>query len=284
MKMRMERGVLLTGMVIALCAGLPLAAQNDEKPKRAAFLMAGGSRSFLGVGVVEVTPDRAKALRLSDEHGVEITKVDEESPAAKAGLKAQDVVLEYNGQRIEGVEQFIRFVRETPSGRAVKLQVNRGGQAMTVSPVLESRKMRMIDIGDTHIAVPEIPEIPEIRIPDIPRPPMAWRTATLGIEAESLPEQLAEYFGVREGVLVRSVSKGSPAEKAGLKAGDVIVRVGDKAVASPTEVSRAVRAADGASVALTLVRDRKQMSLSVTPAQESGTGRPRGRAVRLQEQ
>jgi len=89
-------------------------------------------RSFLGVGVTEVNTGRAKALNLKEERGVEISRVQDNSPAEKAGLKVGDVVLEYNGQRVEGIEQFVRLVRETPAGErrrswftaAVRRQVN----------------------------------------------------------------------------------------------------------------------------------------------------------------
>ena len=94
------------------------------------------------------------------------------------------------------------------------------------------------------VDIPRI-EIPDIRIPDVPRPVVSWRSSILGIEGESLDSQLADFFGVKEGVLVRSVVKGSAAEKAGLKAGDVIVRVDDTKVATPREVSSAVREGTG---------------------------------------
>src|SRR5687768_6464668 len=77
-----------------------------------------GSRTYLGVNVAEVDTDRARELKLKEERGVEIKKVEPGSPAEKAGLKEADVVLEYNGQRVEGTESFMRMVRETPSGRA----------------------------------------------------------------------------------------------------------------------------------------------------------------------
>src|SRR5271166_6318174 len=67
--------------------------------------------SYLGIGVAEIDAERAKALNLKEVHGVEVKSVDHDSPAAKAGLKEADVVVEYNGQRIEGTEQFVRLVR-----------------------------------------------------------------------------------------------------------------------------------------------------------------------------
>jgi serine protease Do len=244
-------------------------------------VVIGGSGSYLGVGVAEINAERARALNLKEEHGVEITKVDDESAAAKAGLKEHDVVLSYNGQRVEGTEQFIRYVRETPPGREVKLLISRNGATQTVAATISQRKNRVWSRGgDFHF------EMPEIRVPDVPNVFTSWRSGMLGIEAESLSPQLAEFFGVKDGVLIRSVMKNSPAEKAGLKAGDVLIKVDDKAVSSPQEVTRAVRGRDGKkTLPLTLYRDRREMTLSVTlEDDETGPKPGRGRAVRLRNE
>jgi serine protease Do len=100
---------------------------------------------------------------------------------------------------------------------------------------------------------------------------MSWRSTILGVEAEALDSQLAQFFGVKEGVLVRSVVKGSPAEKAGIRAGDVIVRVDDTKVATPREVTSAVRGAKSRkTVNLTAVREKREMNFPV-PVEESGS-------------
>ncbi|MCX6636269.1 MAG: PDZ domain-containing protein, partial [Acidobacteria bacterium] len=164
--------------------------------ERAVRLSLGGS--FLGVGVAEVDAERAKALKLKEERGVEITNIEEGSPAAKAGLQKGDVVLEFNGQRVEGTEQFVRLVRETPAGRQIKLSVNRGGVAQTVAATVEQRKLTGRSGGFVmpRISIPEI----HVQMPDIPTAMMSWRSSMLGIEAESISSQLAGYFGVKEGV------------------------------------------------------------------------------------
>lgn len=226
--------------------------------------LSGGS--FLGIAVSEVDSERAKALNLREEYGVEITRVEDESPAAKAGLKIGDVVLEYNGQRVEGIDQFMRLVHETPPGREVKLSVSRNGSAQTILVKTASRKAWAVKSGDMMKSF-EFPNIviPDIQIPDVPKAYMSWRSSMLGIEAESIDSQLAQYFGVKEGVLVRSVIKGSAAEKAGLKAGDVITRVDGNNVSNPREISSAIRAARAKkNTTLTLVRERKEMAVAVT--------------------
>lgn len=248
---------------VAIATGLPVwGYQPQPDPAPVVITRSATSGSYLGVGVAELTQDRVRALNLKEERGVEITRVEDESPASKAGLKTGDVVLEYNGQRVEGLEQFMRLVRETPAGREVKLSITRSGSPQQIAVKTESRKAWTAARAEP-VEIPRI-ELPSIRIPDIARANMSWRSTVLGIEAESLDSQLAEFFGVREGVLVRSVVKGSAAERAGLKAGDVIVKVDDTKVATPREVTSAVRSSKSRkNVSITAMREKREMSFSV---------------------
>jgi serine protease Do len=232
------------------------------------FQLAGLSQSsYMGVNLADIDSDRARALKLRDVHGVEITRIEDNSPAAKAGLKTGDVVLEYNGQRVEGMEQFGRFVRETPAGREVKLAISREGNMQTVPVTLAARKNAMPQLfsgtwpGNMH----EFQfNMPEINI-DLPNVYTMSRTSMLGVEAESLNPQLAEFFGVKEGVLVRSVTKDSAAEKAGMKAGDVIVKVDQEKVTNASELSGAIRAARSKTTfPVQIVREHREMTLNVT--------------------
>ena len=230
--------------------------------------------TYLGVNLAEIDAGRAKELKLKDDYGVEITRVEENSPAEKAGIKPGDVVQEYNGQRVEGMEQFGRMVRETPPGREVKLTISRNGATQTLVAVLGSRKYRFS--GN----FPPGFELPEFHMPDIPQIYTATRSAMLGVEAEALGSQLAVYFGVKDGVLVRSVLDNTPAQKAGIKAGDVITKVDGMAVSAPSELSNAVRTANAKrTYAIELVRDRKPVTLSVTVEDRSERSIPRGRVV-----
>jgi len=233
--------------------------------------------SFLGVGLQEITSDRAKQLKLPEEAGVEVTRVDANSPASTAGIKEGDVILQYNGQRIEGAEQLTRMVRETPAGRDVKLQIFRNGATQNLTAKIGSHPAPFAPLQQGQLVFPTEP--PQIQrqgpeVPGLPRIAPA-RPATggglLGIEAEPLSDQLAGYFGVKEGVLVRSVAKGSAAEKAGLKAGDVITRVGDTKVANPADVTRALGRNQQVSIAIT--RDHREMTLNASPAAQPGVER-----------
>ena len=125
-----------------------------------------------------------------------------------------------------------------------------------------------------------------MNMPDVPNAFLSWRSGMLGVEAESLSPQLADFFGVKEGVLIRSVGKGTPAEKAGLKAGDVVQKVDDAKVTSPMEITQAIRGLDGKrNVQLTVVRERKEISVPVTldDMQPRGERAPKVRTVRVEE-
>ena len=259
---------LRAAVLLGLLAGLPLAAFQQQSHAGApetgstylAFAGEGGA-SFLGVSVAEVDAERAKALKLPAEEGVEITLVKADSPAEKAGLKVGDVVLEYNGERVEGMEQFGRMVRETPAGRKAVLQISRGGSLLTLTAVIGSR---VGPYGGNIMVMPRL-EMPEFHMPDIPEGFPAWRSGMLGIETESLNPQLADFFGVKQGVLIRSVASGSPAEKAGVKAGDVLTKVDDQDVTTPGQVSSAIQAARKKhGVSLRLVRNRHDMTVTAT--------------------
>ncbi len=233
-------------------------------------LLGPHSGSFLGVGVEEVDSARAKELKLKDEHGVEIRRVDPDSAAEKAGLKEHDVVLEYNGQRVEGVEQFTRMVRETPVGRAVKLLISRDGNNQTLTATLGRRKEATARAWS--FAVPNPPAPPMI---DVPRPMIMTRTTRIGVETEAVSGQLAEFFGVKEGVLVRSVDRDSIAEKAGVKTGDVITKIDGNRVRQARDLSEELRSAgDRKTIPLTVVRNKKEMTLNLElPERSSDTHR-----------
>lgn len=253
----------------ASCAllSVPLPAFEPNPEKTVIVARMGGS--FIGVGVSEIDTDRAKVLKLREEHGVEVTRVEDDGPAAKGGMRLGDVILEYNGQRLEGAEQLLRLVRETPPGREVKLSISRGGSLQTLSVRTGARKAWAAKA--TEMAGMEMAEF---HLPDIPKAFMTWRSAALGIEAESVENQLAEYFGVKQGVLIRSVAKGSAADRAGLKAGDVITRADTTEVASPKEVTHVLRASKGRrELPLRVTRERREMTFTV-PLDEDRAGIP----------
>jgi len=251
----------------------PRAATN-----RSIYIHKSGS-SYLGIGVAEVDGERAKSLGLKEVRGVEVKSVASDSPASKAGLKDGDVVLEYNSQRIEGTEQFVRLVRETPVDRQVRLQVWRNGATLDLTATIGHRTENFTihgDDGDEFSVeippMPPMPPMPEVApMPDFPHAMSSVRSGMLGIESETLGSQLAEFFGVKEGVLVRSVIKSSAAEKAGIRAGDVIVKVDGETVTSPREITSVLRAArTKRTFPVVVVREKKEVTLTVTLESSGG--------------
>jgi serine protease Do len=224
---------------------------------------------WLGVEIGEVTAEKAKDLKLSTVRGVMVMDVEPDSPAAKAGLKDNDVIMQYDGQTVEGTVQFRRLVRETPAGRTVTLGISRNGNTQNVSVDLGDRsaffekkmKGKMRDF-DNALAF----SIPN---PDFSfaAPVMEGRSPLLGIGAEDLSGQLGTYFGAPDGtgILVREVRPGMAAEKAGLKAGDVIVKVDGKPVRTLADLRTQLRDKGvQKSVSLGILRKGAEMNVAVT--------------------
>lgn len=207
--------------------------------------------SYVGVTLADMDPDRAAILKLGENRGVELKGVEEGSPADLAKLEPGDILLSYNGENVLGAQQLVRLVQETPSGRKVKIQFWREGKVhstvvTTASPPLSLPER---DLYSTFI--------------DIPRPVLVWRNLLLGIEFEQVDSQFAEYFGVSGGVLIRAVAKDSPAEKSGLRTGDVILSVRHKDLVTARDLTAGFRQ-QGASVTVTLMRNHKRVDLMLT--------------------
>jgi serine protease Do len=269
-----------TALIAAGVAAPGASAQvATTAPRARAAQIVRTERAYLGIGVRDVDSETAKKLNLKEVRGVEITNVEENSPAAKAGIKEGDV--EYNGQQVEGGEQLSRLVRETPIGRQVKLGVSRGGSMQTLAATIEASKGPQVYIaGGNPVAIPEIhvPDVRAFRIPDFENMPGftgTFQGARLGIIGEPLAnqEQFAEFLGVKEGVLVKQVTKNSAAEKAGIKAGDVITKVEETKVNASGDITRALRDLRGKkTITVTVVRAKKEMPITVTIETASGPG------------
>jgi serine protease Do len=216
-------------------------------------------RGWLGVGLGELTPERAKALKLTSEAGVEVTHIDENSPASRAGLKEGDVILEIDGQKVTGGEEFARTIGESTPGSKVGLGVWRGGSKQSLTATLESRPMQYIQ---TMPPLPAMPPMPFGVFSEGPFSVLTVESPRIGFEGETLTPQLAQFFGVKEGVLVRTVSPKTPAEKAGLKAGDIIFKVSGTPVSSPREISGLVHSSHKTAT-FTVMRNHKELLLNV---------------------
>jgi serine protease Do len=232
----------------------------------------GEGPSWLGVETQEVTAENAKELKLPAERGVVVAEVTKDSPAAKAGLKEKDVVTEVNGQRVEGAAQFRRMIREIPPGRAAQLTVWRDGRAQTLSATLgkaEERHDKWMGATPGAFAF----RMPEVQIPEMPSMDLGEGMGMviagrprLGIDAEDIGGQLGSFFGAPdgEGILVRSVNSGSAAEKAGMKAGDVITSFNGERVRSLGDLRQKLASQNDAKTAkIGVLRNRSEVTLSV---------------------
>jgi serine protease Do len=223
---------------------------------------------WLGVEIGEVTAEKAKDLKLTAERGVVVMDVEPDGPAAKAGLKENDVIMEYDGQVVEGTVQLRRLVRETPTGRTMALVISRNGAMQNVSVELGERsaffekrmKGKMRDFDNAFA----------FSMPNqdftLAMPPMDARMPSLGINAEDLSGQLGSYFGAPDGtgILIREVRVGTAAAKAGLQAGDVIVKVDGKPTRTLADLRAELRGkSDQKTVALGIIRKSAEMSVTV---------------------
>lgn len=256
------------------------ASTRGSAPRARALEVFTGRGSQVGITIHDVGEDDAKAGKLSSQTGVVVDDVTEDSPAEKAGIKKGDVVVEFDGERVRSVRQFTRLVQETPAGRKTPVVLMRDGQRVnvTVEPRENSGLGILRDLDgvraqgyfgrdfDFEIPVPPTPPAP----PAAPAPPafpdfqsFIWRSGNgLGITISDLSEQLADYFGTKDGVLVTSVTDNSAAAKAGLKAGDVITSFNGGSVTDGSDLRRRIqRLDDGDAFTVGIVRDRKPLTL-----------------------
>jgi serine protease Do len=263
---KMKFAALAAMAVVLAWVSTPLPAQeSDAGPLRSEVItVAGGNSSWLGVQTKDLTSDQARDMKLGDEYGALVDKVEPDSPAAKAGLQTGDVIVDFAGERVRSVAELTRLVRETPSGRSVEIRIRRNGASQTLNTTIEARKNSFEPLlGERHSGRVEV--WPKVNIPDWNFNFGFFGGPRLGVSVEELTPQLAGYFGVKngKGVLVTEVSAGSAAEKAGLKAGDCIVRVDSTAIESGDDLHRALSSnSDKArDMTLTIVRDRKEQTL-----------------------
>jgi len=258
--------LLITGLALPLIAAQPTPQPEAPSHQVPGYFYAAAGRSYLGVDIRDVTTDRMAALKLKEERGVEITMVDADAPAGKAGLREHDVILDFNGTAVESEEQIRRLIREVPPGRTVTLGISRDGNPMKIN-------VQLADHGTVVAQAAPRVIIPTPRVREFPRNGMdlpfqiQTYSSVLGVQTESLTRQLGEYFGVKdgEGVLVRSVEKGSAAEKAGLKAGDVIVKADNEKLTDRSDLSHILRShRTGGKMTLVVMRDKHEQTLTVT--------------------
>ena len=240
------------------------------------FMGSGGG--WLGVGVSEISADKMKALKLPEERGALLGKIVPDSPAAKAGLKENDVVLEINGQRIEGTEQFRRMIHEIPAGRTASLTVWRDGRSQNIKVTVgkqEAGDRKMFVDGPKSFAfkMPTMPAMPDLSGLEHLRTfsMISPGRPVLGIDAENLEGDFGNYFGAPdgEGVLVRGVFANSVAAKAGLKVGDVITSLNGERIHNASELrEKLMTSHEAKSIKLGVLRNKSAVTLTVELPQQ----------------
>lgn len=252
---------------------LPPARGQSREPLVRAMEIGRGSR--LGATVQDIEDAGAKDARQT-RSGVVVETVEPGGPADKAGLKTGDTITEFDGEKVRSVRQFSRLVQETPAGRSVPVALSRGAQRSTVNVTVERQSfgddfaMRLLEapmarpaLPPTPPAAPRAPRPPSLATPAVPFDVYRFTTGRrLGVTIEALDDQLAQYFGVKEGVLVKSVGEDSAAQKAGVKAGDVITSINGRQVSDTSDVNRAIeRMDDTGEFTLEVMRDHKAQTL-----------------------
>ena len=261
----MKRSLIICLSTLLSCSSVAMASpryndqQTTERPRRVEL------PSFLGVELGEVSGETVTRLKLREERGALIEGVTSGSSAAQAGLQKNDVVVKWDGEPIESAREMSRHIRETPAGRVVRLTVMRDGREIEVSVTLGERA------GIANRARVPRPAVARMRV----RPDVVWRArdrSHLGVQLQSMTPQLAEYFGLskRSGALVIFVFADSPAAKAGLKAGDVILSADNETVENPLDLRRALSGKSERVVEFRVLRDKQEQTLRVQL--EKGTG------------
>jgi len=252
------------GFLIILIAAAAALATAEPRPALAGWPDPHPG-SYLGVHIDEVTQQTASRLKLSDTSGALITYVDQDGPACKAGLKNNDVVVGFNSSKVQSPDQLQDLIHATPAGKTVNLTVVRDGQKKGINVTLGAWPNAMAHTRNLPPAPPMAFMPPGVTAPpDIDVPSFTTLSSRHGMVVESMCPQLADYFGVPrgQGVLVRSVEKGSPAEAAGLKAGDVIVKVNNETVHDMADWRRAMHVRAG-KIPVAVVRDKHEQAIVI---------------------
>jgi membrane-associated protease RseP (regulator of RpoE activity) len=280
--------LVLLGTGAGMVMGPPVAAAQSTQVvellegTNPLLLHSSSSQGYLGVWVDDVDADKAQTLKLKEVRGAVITLIDHDAPAGQIGLHVNDVVLQLNGQNVEGAEQLRRMLREIPPGRKVSMEFSRDGNLQTTSVQLVDRRVMEHDVWnklgkDSDVFAPAtgmgvLAGGGDGSLPGMFHMPIFGSTLNVGAMVEPLTSQMAEYLGVSSGLMVKQVAHKSEAAASGLKAFDVILKVGPDAVTTLSDWDRALRSNQGKPVQVTILRDKKQQTLTMQVDSKHKTG------------
>jgi serine protease Do len=295
MRHRRSFGPMAVMVGVAILGGRQLlhAAQRGEVggAEMVAAAMGEGHQhapqGYIGIETRDVNEEQVGTLRLKDARGAEVTNLDHDGPACKAGMRMHDVIVQMNGQIIENEEQLHKMLRDVPVGKTINFLVSRDGQTQTMTLTTADRKTVGLQAWERHYSVPAPGPSgfvgAKIYLDNNAKPTTAQpqkehkdllgtedivlSSSFTGAKLEVMGQQLAEFFGATggAGLLVRSVDGNSPAEEAGLKAGDVVVKINSISVANGNDWSKTVHDNRGKPVPIVILRDKHEQTLTLTP-------------------
>jgi serine protease Do len=275
----LDRGQMLHAIEMSALGQQIYAAAMGEAHGHAA-------QGYLGIDMRDVSEDQLGTLKLKEARGVEITNLDHDGPACKAGMRLHDVIQQMNGQVVENDDQLRRMLKDMPVGRSVTFVISRNGQTQTMTMQTADRRTIGLQAWEQHYTVPAPGPSGVVRgntfldsktanpmpAPKEHRDLLGTETIILsssftGAKLEVMGPQLAEFFGATggAGLLVRSVDGNSPAEEAGMKAGDVVVKINSISVANGTDWTKTVHDNRGKPVPVVVLRDKHEQTLTLTP-------------------
>lgn len=283
--------MIVTSAFTLIFGQAPETKKEKETPPQTFARSFDGDGSYLGIEMQEINKENFAKFGLRDVRGVAVVKVVENSPAAAAGMKDSDVIVRFNGDEIASARKLTRLVGEIDPDHQAKITVLRNGGEQELTATLAKRPGPKFESGNFEFHTPmpmdkfEMPNLknmPQDGAPFVFTLPdggegkaFSWRSGggrTIGIGVTPLGKQLAEHFGVEGGVMISEVRENSPAAKAGLKAGDIVVEANGKAVKGEIDLIRSVNEKKEGDVTLTIVRDGKRQTKSVTPEASKDNG------------
>jgi serine protease Do len=267
--------VLNLSVSLLLTAGVAFAQQpstqaptTESNEALGAFSLFFDGEGFIGIYAEDINKDNMGQYGLRDTRGVGVTEVVKDSPAEKAGLRKGDVIIRFDNEAVGSVRKLNRLVSEVAPDHKITLGISRGGSEQEVAVTVGKRA----GYADTGRMTTPRGNFPMEGFPTIESLPQGnifslGNGRRIGVGTTQLTKQLADYFGVTDGkgVLITSVSDNSPAAKAGVKAGDVITAVDGEKIESSGDLSRAINNRKDGEVTLTIVRDKSQRTIKLTP-------------------
>lgn len=281
--------ILTAGLVLAQQPTPPAPPEPADEPLEQNFSFFINGDGFLGVYAENISRENMGRYHMNQVRGVGVTQIVKDSPAEKAGLRKDDVILRIDGENITSVRKLNRIVSELAPDQSVRIGVSRGGAEQEVTATIGKRSNSAF-AGDLLRGMPRVwkwqgTEPREFKFEGPLRDRllednggdltfMLGNSRRIGVSTMELTKQLADYFGVTggKGVLVTSVIANGPAANAGIKAGDVITAIDGEAADSPGDISRMINRKKEGDVTLTIVRNRAQSMIRVTPTEGGGSG------------